>query len=346
VNQNWEVGLGEELWSKDKNVELTPNQDVLLTGDRELNSIKTAPNDNGSTKLLNLNGHKLTIGEGGVVFAGGRPHIIEAGTLTSSVGRITFTPIADATYLLSVTSIISDNKGSKVGIDLIGPRTWLGYRGIGLSGSKANTFTGDVNIIGGVRLDLYKDDGVISVSGNLNVKDGAVVSVYRSGQIARSARVLLQSKNKTASILGLNSHHKKDIKEEFSVLVVDGEGVIDFLLDKNKKPHGLREIILDDLQVLEGSHLLVKEWQDGRDRLLVRKDSAHVRDSLKRIEFEAHDTRSVNLRDYDKDYWEIYALVPEPATYGALFGAVGLMAVWCRQRRGQKPRESQCSGLT
>jgi len=88
---------------------------------------------------------------------------------------------------------------------------------------------------------------------------------------------------------------------------------------------------------MQDGYLLVKEWLDGRDRLLVRKDSAHVRDSLTRIEFENHDTRTVNLRDYDTDYWEIYALVPEPSTYGAILGSIGLVVVqWRRGYRCQK----------
>jgi len=89
---------------------------------------------------------------------------------------------------------------------------------------------------------------------------------------------------------------------------------------------------LDDLEVTLGSYLLIKEWKDGRDRLLVKKDSAHVKDSLARIEFEGHDTRTVNIRDYDANYWEIYALVPEPAAYGTVLGAVGLAVFFCRQR--------------
>jgi len=273
---------------------------------------------------------------------GGRSHIIKGGILTSSVGTLKFTSIGIPMYhILPIESVISDNGAIKVGLEITNTSTI--YNGIGLFGGNANTFTGDVNITGKVILDLYKDAGVVSVLGNLNVKEGAKVQVFKSGQLGRGARVLLTSKSNVPSVLGFNGNYEKNIKEVFSGIKVDGNAVVTFSLDYNKKPHGIREIILDDLQVLEGSHLLVKEWQDGRDRLLVRKDSAHVRDSLGRIEFENHDTRSVNIRDYDKDYWEIYALVPEPSTYGALFGTVGLMMAWWRQGRAQKSRESQCS---
>jgi len=246
---------------------------------------------------------------------------------------------------MPISSVISDNGAIKVGLEITNTST--GYNGIGLYGNKANTFTGDVNLTGRVLLDLYKNVGVVSILGNLNVKEGAKASVYRSGQLGRRTRVLLKSKNNVPSVLGLSGNYEENIKEVFNELKVDGSAVVSFYSDINRKPHGRREIIIDDLDVMAGSHLLVKEWLDGRDRLLVRKDSAHVRDSLKRIEFDNHDTRSVNLRSYDKDYWEIYALVPEPTTYGTFLGAIGLMAAgWSRQRRGQKSQELQWSGLT
>jgi len=263
--------------------------------------------------------------------------------MTSSVGQMKFTPIANANHLLPIESVISDNGNMTVGLDIVGPSTYLGYRGIGLSGSHSNTFTGDTSVTGYARLDLYKTGGAVSVLGKLNVKNGATVASFYGSQLGRHAQVLLQSKGRHSSRLELRGDYERDISEKFAKLLVDGNGVIDFFVGGKDSNHGLREIIIDDLQVLEGAHLLVKEWLDGRDRLLVRKDSAHVRDSLKRIEFENHDTRSVNIRDYDKDYWEIYALVPEPATYGAFLGAVGLMVAWRRQQRGQKPLESQCS---
>jgi len=209
----------------------------------------------------------------------------------------------------------------KVGLDIVGPSTYLGYRGIGLSGTYSNTFTGDLNVAGYVRLDLYKTGGATSVLGRLNIREGATAASFYGGQIGRNVRVLLQSKGK----FELRGEYENNITEKFNQLVVDGEGVVSFFEGGKGSSHGIREIILDDLDVMQGSHLLVKEWKDGRDRLLVRKDSAHVRESLKRVEFESHDTRTVNLRDYDKDYWELYALVPESSSYGVFFGMAALL---------------------
>jgi len=326
------VGLDEKLWDRSKNVELRKGN-IKITGDRELNSLRTVNVGIEASEIFELGRYKLTIGAGGVVVQGGRSHHFFGGMLTSSVGQIKFTPIANATYLLSLASVIADNGNMKVGLDIIGPNSSLGYRGIGLSGGESNTFTGDVNISRYVRLDLYKTGGAISVLGNLNVREGATVASYRGTQLGRNVRVLLQSKGQAYSKYELRGEHQNDITEKFNQLVVDGKGVIDFFEGGQESSHGLREIIIDDLDVTAGSYLLVKEWQDGRDHLLVRKSSEHVHDSLGRIEFENHDTRSVNLRDYDKDYWEIYALVPEPTTYGAVFGAAGLSLVLLRGRR-------------
>jgi len=338
ANEHWEVGLDERLWDAGRNVELMPNREVVLSGDRSINSLKTS--NNKENIHLKLNGNKLSVGSGGVIIEGGRSHLISGGVLTSSFGTIKFTSIGDPVrHILPISSVISDNGAIKVGLEITNTST--GYNGIGFHGGQSNTFSGDVNLTGKVLLDLYKNAGVVSILGNLNVNGEARVSVFRSGQLGRGARVLLTSKSNARSVFGFNGNHEKNIKEVFNELKVNGNAVVSFSLDRNEKPHGLREIILDDLHVTEGSHLLVQEWQDGRDRLLVRKDSTHVRDSLGRIEFENHDTRTVNLRDYDKDYWELYALVPEPTTYGAIFGAVGLVAVsWGRQRRGLKPPES------
>jgi len=307
---------------------------VILTGDRSVNSLRTSANkvDVKENHHLNLNGYKLIVGAGGVIIEGGRSHVVTGGILTSSSGTIKLTSIGDPVkHILPISSVISDNGAIKVGLEITNTSTT--YNGIGLFGKRANNFTGDVNITGRVLLDLYKDAGVVSISGNLNVNEGAKVSVFRSGQLGRRARVLLKSKSNGLSTLGFNGGYEENIKEVFKELKVDGSAVVTFSSDINRKPHGRREIIIDDLDVMEGSHLLVQKWKDGRDRLLVKKSSAHVRDSLKRIEFENHDTRSVNLRDYDKDYWEIYALVPEPTTYGAVFGVAGLGLVLLRGRR-------------
>ncbi|KXU36460.1 hypothetical protein AXK11_04505 [Cephaloticoccus primus] len=76
--------------------------------------------------------------------------------------------------------------------------------------------------------------------------------------------------------------------------------------------------------------------------MLVRKDSKHLADALKKITIDGWAKNQIYLKDYDKDYWSIEA-APEPATCGALLGALGLGLVAWRRRRS--PRASSSSSL-
>jgi len=129
--------------------------------------------------------------------------------------------------------------------------------------------------------------------------------------------------------------------ERLHKIVVEGNSVIRFGKESGVWSH---HFLLDDLFVKEGGTLKITEWREGIDYLLVRKNSRHLYDVLGRIKFEGRAEHRAWVKDYDKDYWQVIPAFPEPGTYGALFGAVSLMAAWGRQRRGQKLLESQCSG--
>jgi len=87
---------------------------------------------------------------------------------------------------------------------------------------------------------------------------------------------------------------------------------------------------------------LVKEWEWGRDHLLVKRDSEYLEESLKRIKFEGYDPNAVHLVGYDKDYWEINAL-PEPATYGAALALASLGLCYHRRRQNARRRTNECA---
>jgi len=120
--------------------------------------------------------------------------------------------------------------------------------------------------------------------------------------------------------------------------VIDGTGILNF--NATAAPHYTRTLFLDDLEVKVDSMLSVREWKSGLDHLLVRKDSAHLQESLKRMQFAGYDPNAIHLVDYNKDYWEISAL-PEPAAYGAglMLGGIG----FARYRRRRKCRRT-CPG--
>ncbi|KXU34374.1 hypothetical protein AXK11_08680 [Cephaloticoccus primus] len=132
----------------------------------------------------------------------------------------------------------------------------------------------------------------------------------------------------------------ENIEEVFHRLVIEGRGGISFEGGRPDFIHGQRHLFLDDLEVKADSMLSVTEWEWGRDHLLVRRDSKHLQESLKRMQFAGYDSNAIHLVDYNKDYWEISAL-PEPAAYGAglMLGVIG----FARYRRRRKCRRT-CPG--
>jgi len=98
-----------------------------------------------------------------------------------------------------------------------------------------------------------------------------------------------------------------------------------------------KHLYLDDLIIDDGSFLEVTHWQYGEDFFLVRKNSRHLADSLKKIRFVGYDPNAIHLEEFNKDYWAISG-APEPATYGAIFGTLGLALFIYRKRdRGKIP---------
>jgi len=98
-------------------------------------------------------------------------------------------------------------------------------------------------------------------------------------------------------------------------------------------PYAPTYLYLDDLSISNGSNLTIKKWNLGYNHLLVRKDSEHLYDALTRIKFEGHWQWRAGLKDFDKDYWQLIPDIPEPSTYGAVLGAVGLGGFFLRRRK-------------
>jgi len=79
-----------------------------------------------------------------------------------------------------------------------------------------------------------------------------------------------------------------------------------------------------------GGHLRIVEWSPERDSVLVsKKMSKKSLDAmLSQISFNGWLPGRIHLRSYNKDYWTIYG-TPEPETYGAILGAVGVsLTLW------------------
>jgi len=276
---------------------------------------------------INLNGNALIVGEEGIYSHSFYASWIEGGgTITSSArnSELNIYMQVSTRYVLQIFSVVANNSSKEIGLNISGDHGMAGWGQVGFYGGESNTFTGDVNISGHNLLALIKTGGATSIRGDINVKDGAMLGVHRSNQISDSSTVTLSSYHRDSSILYFSSQHAENISEGFHKLFVDGRGVFDFdQTDPRNFLHGQRHLYLDDLEIEKDSRLLVRQWEEGRDHILVRRDSEHLEESLKRIQFEGYDPNAVHLEDYDENYWEINAM-PEPATYGAALSLVAL----------------------
>jgi len=265
-----------------------------------------------------MDGNTLYMGDGGFIFNGTSRVTIDGGYLTSLLGSVNITFNIGTPWGMILNTCIRDNGNIKTGLNITGGQGDV----VHLGGNYSNTFTGEVNVKGNHLLSLEKDKGSIAVSGNMNVKDGAKVVSYRSGQIAKHVRVSLESSETNVPQLILEN----GVQESFRELNVDRKGIVEF--------KGSSKLILDELNVGVWDELTIVGWEHGKDLFLVRKTSTHVKGSLSQIIFQGQRGR-VHLEDYNKDYWEL-TTAPEPATTGAVVAALGLTITACRKRRSPK----------
>jgi len=292
---------------------------------------------------INLSGKLLTLGEGGVkVNYNDTRLFIHSGRVTSTTSEIVIqsgtygtgnrNEVGDLVNLsFSFSAAIQDHKDHKVGLVLRGKHP-QGERGIvSLEGKDSNTFTGDT-VVEGVynSLALAKDNGTLAISGDVYVKAGAAINIVKSNQIADSSRLTLSGRR---SIVAFSSKFV-NLSEAIHELVIDGgEGVLNFGHNpKNRNDYFTKTLILDDLIIKDKASLRVIGWQEGRDHLLVRKDSQSLQDALRKISIDGWGNNQIYLKNYDKDYWSIEA-APEPSTYGAILGATALGIFAYRRKR-------------
>jgi len=329
--------LHESQWNPTRNVELIGSDRIIVSKNRQINGVKFSRTDKRSA--IHLSGHTLILGQFGIISNSPINGDIGGGTLTSSVGNIDITFNTDEPdNLFRISATITDNGNTHVGLNFKRNTPGNDHRGATLSGHESNTFTGDVNLIGRVNLNLEKTNGAIAVQKNINIIDGGHLRILISEQIANSSRVSLISKGKDPSsgiyfvyVDGIST--STVIRETIRELFVDGRGHVDFSRSKSLNPQQITSfLLLDDLIMTDGSLLTVDNWTEGMGHLLVRKSSAHFEESLKKIRFTGYKT--VHTRDYDADYWEIYAELPEPGSYGAglLLVGIGTMALRNRLR--------------
>jgi len=143
------------------------------------------------------------------------------------------------------------------------------------------------------------------------VEKGGRLNLGKSNQIADSSTITLHSLVKSeGSKLEFESNSKETISERVHTLKIEKSGIIIF--DKNKKTTAQRFLYLNNLIISEKSELAIEGWISNRDHFLVRKDSNGLEDALGKIDFIGYNKWTIGKRSFNKDYWEIYAVLPEP----------------------------------
>jgi len=221
------------------------------------------------------------VGEGGVNAGGGFSNIWGEGETTAIGNTLRFYSKAGAGNALRIEGWISDNAQGKVGLLVQKGNPYeIGVGIIRISGHHNSAFTSDV-VVDGKDSHLYlgKYGGAIAVRSNITVRNGGLVGIELSNQIADSSTVTLQGQGFTFALNDV----RNSLSEKFHSLSVDGYGRVLFNRDNGGRDR--KTLVLDDLVVDNLSRLTVHGWNPALDLFLIAKSSSHVRDALKRIDF-------------------------------------------------------------
>jgi len=235
--------------------------------------------------------------------------------------------------MLAIRVAIVDNPLHKIGVNVTGkPKGGNGQ--IAFTGRESNTFTGNVTVSGeNTVLELIKENGATAIRSDLTIRDGGLVGLFMSNQIADTSSVRLHGgKNEKSPVLFFSGFVTKNVSEKIHDLTVEGRAVFDFNFGGDATLHGQRFLYLDNLIAGGDSELIIRNWIEGKDRFLVRKDSEFLEHSLKKLDFEGYDRNTIATREFNKDYVEIWAQLPEPSTYGAVSIGLGMCVGLMRGR--------------
>jgi|GEM_PF-521436 len=281
---------------------------------------------------LDLNGNRLKIGSGGVSFSDNRDHSlsIENGGLDSDSQFINF-DLRDGKHI-DARNITVGSSFHKVGMCILGNRG--GVRGVSTFYAHSGfLLTGDLVLDGSF---FYLNMAGAHLLGDVLVSNSGRLAIGVGNALSHESNIELRGSS-------LAFYLREEVCENYArSLVVEGRSEIVCY-----NIHGSSTLFLDDLLIKEGSFLEIQGLEYDGFRLLVRKDSEHLYASLERIGSQGYPSYKVELREYDSNYWQIVPRLPEPATYGAIFGAVGLgLAVWRKRRRSgcNLLEDSRCFG--
>jgi len=308
------------------------NETRLGVGELKANSLRF---QDGATLNLQFPNEltEIDIVSGGLLVAGG-------GYL--NLGRVTTS--ADVLHIHVAAPTI--NSQFDISSEIFGSAKLVksGNGKLLLWGDQENTYTGTTYVNGGI-LALHKTGGKNAILGDIVVGDfdgQDMLLIAGSHQIADSAKVTLRGvwpKQPTnpgglhEGVLQMNSGGVlAGVLEAFDTLHIEGRGVINFAGGEVTRANYL---YLNHLTFADAdSRLVIRNYIEHADFLLIRRASASGL-ALGQIIFG--DYGAARLVGFDEHYFQITPF-PEPATYGAIFGLVGLALWGFRKKQGLKRR--------
>jgi len=325
----------QNKWQFTHNVNLSRNE--TLTNHRSINSLKI-PHD---AFVLNLGkNHTLHIKSGGILTTGDNVQVAGRGKLTSLDKRPLYIHTYGNTFTLKDEAVLGDGTAPNGDIDLV--KTGNGSLDLNSTGTHR---LGTVTINQGF-IRLLK--GWLAIAGKIILGDGAGTDVLELA--ANSKSQITKTGNGLPSITLYGNPYGAEndeailrfgggTQQQLANLHIQDRGTIDFMSGSKSSPNIL---YLDQLTFNNAKALLtIRNWNYETDYLLVRYKGGNstIPSILKQIRFEGYDAPALwhwhFLKGFD-DYWQITAVpVPEPTTYGALLGAMGL-GLWTWRRKRQR----------
>jgi len=302
---------------------------------------------------LNLGANQtLTLNSGGLLFASGAAGKLSGGgSITTSSGGTIYAHVYGGGSTGSGTAEIGARVIGDIDFVKTGPET------LRLTSDGTSNFR-NIYVHGGrLELDLGVN-GRINTTGKIIVGDRAGKDVLRlpkyDNQLVGKPDVLLRGGKRGEGEAVLEFSFDRDdllstgriqaATHRLNKLEVDGLGVIDF---RGGEVGHANYLYIDELSFTEGSKLIIRNWFEYEDYLLIKRTAAHAEllsggSGFTRveppIEFEGYGS-TVTWTHYNDDYWEVTPFgrvtpFPEPSTYGAILGAVGLgLIVWRRRKQ-------------
>ncbi|KXU35539.1 hypothetical protein AXK11_05980 [Cephaloticoccus primus] len=334
-NEGYHTG-GQAGWNGAHNVRF-PGP-VMLNAARTVNSLVL-----GTAGALNTGSYTLTINSGGLLARG--QQITGSGLITTGAGR----PLYIHSYGTGtgVETKVAGAVRLGGGMDLVktGPNT------LTLS-STATHKLGAVYIHQGT---LKLQGGTLSVSGPITIGDGAGTDILelapdRWHQLVKTGggfpKVIL--KGTPYDPLGPEYGGDQAIlrlgggtRQTLAGLHIEHRGTIDWAGGRG----GMGNILwIEELTFSDPkAQLFMRNWNHFEDILLVRHGGMAL-SQLQQIVFEGYQDYTTQWKAYNADYMQIlpFGALPEPSTYGALLGTLGLGVVAWRKRRNGRHTNEQC----